>query len=388
MKSSRLLAVVVVFAFLAACGVPSIGSSPTEPPAYLPPAAPTQVTATPGNTQVTLSWVAVPGATSYNIYWSTTANLTTINGTEVFGVTSPYVLAGLTNGTTYYYVITAASGHGESKPSSRVSAIPAVNPAPAAPTGVTAAAGDAHVTISWGAVSGATSYNIYWSTTTGVTAANGTQIAGATSPYLLTGLTNGTRYYFVVTSVNGNGESTPSSQVSSMPSSGPYISALIYTLAGGGVPPWGWLENVAVCSDRTCTTPIDNATVTVNGTVLTWSTYEQRYLGTVAVNAGGEAIIHVMVGSTLYAATATQFTASPTITRPTAGATWHSATSNTISWIGGAPTAGASYLWGMGPGPRPSATTGSSPPTVRKSCRAALCPPLFRRAASPQGVIG
>jgi hypothetical protein len=189
----------------------------------------------------------------------------------------------LTNGTTYYYVVTSASSHGESKPSSRASAIPAVNPAPAAPAGVTAAAGDAHVNISWGAVPDATSYSIYWSTTTEVTAFTGTQIADATSPYVLTGLVNGTHYYFLVTSVNGNGESTPSLQVGATPSSGPYISALIYTLVGGGVPPWGWLENVRVCSDSTCTTPIDNATVTVNGRVLPWSTYDQRYLGTDSV---------------------------------------------------------------------------------------------------------
>ena len=53
---------------------------------------------------------------------------------------------------------------------------------PAAPTGVTATAGDAEVTITWDAAAGATSYNIYWSTTAGVTTANGTEIAGAWNP--------------------------------------------------------------------------------------------------------------------------------------------------------------------------------------------------------------
>ena len=78
---------------------------------------------------------------------------------------------------------------------------------PSAPTGVAADAEDGQATISWNAVSGATSYNIYWSTTSGVTKTNGTKITGATSLYTHTGLTNGTTYYYVVTAVNSNGES-------------------------------------------------------------------------------------------------------------------------------------------------------------------------------------
>ena len=53
---------------------------------------------------------------------------------------------------------------------------------PPAPAGVAATAGDTRVTLTWGPVAGATSYNVYWSTTPGVTTANGTQIAGAWNP--------------------------------------------------------------------------------------------------------------------------------------------------------------------------------------------------------------
>jgi mono/diheme cytochrome c family protein len=69
------------------------------------------------------------------------------------------------------------------------------------------------VTISWSAVSGATSYNLYWLTTSGVTPGTGTKIAGATSPYLQTGLADSTAYYYVVTAQNSAGESAASSQV-------------------------------------------------------------------------------------------------------------------------------------------------------------------------------
>ena len=89
--------------------------------------------------------------------------------------------------------------------------------APSAPTGVAATAGDGQVSISWNSVSGATSYNIYWSTTTGITKTTGTKISNATSPYTHTSLTNGTTYYYVVTAENSYGESSESSQLSATP---------------------------------------------------------------------------------------------------------------------------------------------------------------------------
>lgn len=89
---------------------------------------------------------------------------------------------------------------------------------PAAPTSVTATAGDGQVTISWSAVSDATSYNVYWSATTGVTKTNGTKISGTTSPYIHASLTNDTTYYYIVTAVSSYGESVESAQASATPS--------------------------------------------------------------------------------------------------------------------------------------------------------------------------
>jgi len=85
------------------------------------------------------------------------------------------------------------------------------------------------VSISWSSVSGATSYNIYWSTTSGVTKTTGTKITGGTSPYTHTGLTNGTTYYYVVTAVNSYGESSESSQVTGTPTTAGGLGAWQYT---------------------------------------------------------------------------------------------------------------------------------------------------------------
>jgi hypothetical protein len=76
------------------------------------------------------------------------------------------------------------------------------------------------VTLSWGAVSGAASYNLYWSTVSGVTKTNGEKIAGLNTPTNHGGLVNGTGYFYVVTAVNSAGESAISSQAVATPVNG------------------------------------------------------------------------------------------------------------------------------------------------------------------------
>jgi hypothetical protein len=62
-------------------------------------------------------------------------------------------------------------------------------------------------------VSGATSYNIYWSTATGVTTAS-TKITTTANSYVQNGLAAGTTYYYIVTAVNAAGQSGASAQFS------------------------------------------------------------------------------------------------------------------------------------------------------------------------------
>jgi hypothetical protein len=105
---------------------------------------------------------------------------------------------------------------GEGSLSVEVNATPQI-PVPGVPTGVTATPGNAQVSIAWNAVSGATSYNIYWATTPGVTTASAKLSGITTTTYLHTGRSNGTTYYYRVSAVNAAGGSALSGEVSATP---------------------------------------------------------------------------------------------------------------------------------------------------------------------------
>jgi hypothetical protein len=107
--------------FLASCGGSSGGGdTPATPSA---PAAPTGVTAMPGNGQATLSWLAVPGATSYNVYTSSIPPVTTASTKSNVAATGA-TLSSLINGTAVFAAVTAVNAGGESVLSSGVCAVP------------------------------------------------------------------------------------------------------------------------------------------------------------------------------------------------------------------------------------------------------------------------
>ncbi len=225
-------------------GAASAEVSATPVKAAAVPAAPAGVAATAGNAQVTISWNDAAGATGYNIYWSTNPGVTTANGTRIAGAANPYQQPALTNGTAYYYIVTAVNAMGEGAGSAQVTATPAVPTAvPAAPAGVAVVIGDTQITISWNAAATAAGYNIYWSTTPGVTSASGTKIPGAANPYLQAALVNGTTYYYIVTAFNAVGESAASAQVSAAPAAAiaaPAAPTGVSALPGDGEVTISW----------------------------------------------------------------------------------------------------------------------------------------------------
>ena len=190
------------------------------------PSAPTGLQAAAANAQVSLSWSASTGATSYHVKRSTTSGGPY---TQISAPTSTsFTDTGLTNGTAYFYAVSALNTAGESPNSTQATATPtAPASAPPAPTGLQATAGNSQVSLAWSASTGATSYHVKRSTTSGGAY---TQIsAPASTNFTDTGLSNGTAYFYVVSALNTAGESANSTQASATPTN-PITAAIQVTV--------------------------------------------------------------------------------------------------------------------------------------------------------------
>src|ERR1039458_8217531 len=182
---------------------------------FAPPAAPANVTATAiASNQVYLSWASVTNAAGYNVKRSLVSGSGYTTIVSNIAATAYYDTTATTN-TTYYYVISAINGGGESanSPPPASATTPSAS-APAAPTGLTATPGANYVDLNWAAVIGASSYNVWRSTTAG---GSYTNIAtGVIATFTDTNATTGKRYYYVVSAVNGLGESPYSTEASAL----------------------------------------------------------------------------------------------------------------------------------------------------------------------------
>ena len=188
------------------------GLAPATPP---PAPANFTVTAQAGN-QNLLTWTASAGATTYTISRSTTPGGPYVVIASLVSGTS-YTDTGLTTGVTYYYVIDGANTGGDGAVSTQ-SSVTALPPIPSAPTGVNAfSSSSTAITINWVAAANDYSYTVKRSLTSG--GPYTTLASGLTAlTYTDTGLTTGTTYYYVVSSVNPAGEGANSAEDGAMPS--------------------------------------------------------------------------------------------------------------------------------------------------------------------------
>jgi hypothetical protein len=191
------------------------------------PGISSSVSAVSGNGKATVNWSSVAGASSYTVYRSTNATVgykQMSNCSKLTGLTCADSL--LTNGTTYYYEVRAANSVGTGGWSKYATAKPSVTSSPTpttpgAPTGVNAIVGNARVSIGWNTLSGATSYNVYRSTsaTVGYTLMSACT-AITTNTCIDTSAVNGTTYYYEVRGGNSAGLGVWSAYAVATPSSG------------------------------------------------------------------------------------------------------------------------------------------------------------------------
>jgi hypothetical protein len=152
--------------------------------------------------------------------------------------TSPGALDTSASGT-FTYTVTATSTDGLTATASISYTVIAPGAPPSAPTDLTATPGNAKASLTWdapsyGGSSFITGYDVYEGTSSGgesTTPVNISLISGTS--YAVSGLTRGTKYYFIVEAVNVVGYSPPSNEASVTPVSGVPVQRIYGTDAIG-----------------------------------------------------------------------------------------------------------------------------------------------------------
>jgi len=177
------------------------------------PDAPTDVTASAGDTEATVSWTAPASdggsaITGYTVTASPGGATCTTSGATSCAVT------GLSNGTAYTFTVIATNGVGDSAASSASSAVTPFS-VPGVPTISRTDVGDGtiylYVTVADDGGSAVTGYTA--TCTDGVSNFTGTS---AGSPITVSGLTNDAAYTCTVTATNAGGTSVASSATASL----------------------------------------------------------------------------------------------------------------------------------------------------------------------------
>ena len=273
------------------------------------PSAPSLNNATAGNGSVTLAWSSPASnggsaVTGYKVYRGTSSGGETL--LTALGNVTTFTDSGLTNGTTYYYKVSAVNSVGESVASNELSAKPAAGATvPGAPTLNSATPGNGTVALAWSAPasnggSTITGYRIYRGTTSGGETPL-TTLANVTS-WTDTGLSNGTTYYYKVSALNSVGEGVASNEMPAKPATvpgAPLITGLSNGLGGetlswsaptsnGGSPVTGYkIYRGTTSGGESLLTTLGNVTSWTDPAVTNGSTY---YYEVTAINAVGESL--------------------------------------------------------------------------------------------------
>lgn len=198
----------------------------------IPPYAPANLRATPGNREINLTWDKVwePDVARYYIYRKygdidyekvhsvpATLGIVTPTNSTIYKWKDTDVI----NGITYQYVVTAVDNEGnESLYSNEVSVLPEDTDAPAAPAGINTAIGNKKVSLTWNenTETDLAGYNVYRKEykNTGYKKVNNNLVTNVS--YTDTSVWNGGDFWYVLTALDNNGnESVYSSSVFAKP---------------------------------------------------------------------------------------------------------------------------------------------------------------------------
>lgn len=346
-------------------GTPSTASNTASATtkAPVPPAAPTSLTATTiSSSQINLGWTAsTSSGVTYTVYSGSTAVVSGLVGTS-------YSATGLTSSTAYSYTVVAVSSTGTSTASNLATATTqAASVAPAAPFGLAASPGSAsQVNLNWqpSTTSGVT-YNVYIGTVSG--AATTLAATGVPSQnYAVTGLLDGTAYFFTVKAISSGGalsaasnQATATTQtLPSIPPTGLAATAVSTTQIG---LTWNAVPNTGATYAVYAGTS-SGATNTLLATGIAGTSYQATglsasttyYFVVRSISGGGTSSPSSQASATTLSAGIGGPVTPPTTTVPSAPsglvATSSSSTQINLIWSASA-TAGVTYTVFNGPSP-------------------------------------
>lgn len=213
------------------CAVDANGTVSAFSPAVSRTCAPAAPKATGSNVtstgKIRLTWKAVNGATKYEVYRSTSKNGPY---TRMFTTTKTTMThAGAAVGTTYYYKVRALTANGTASAFSNIVSRTCATVPPQAQGSILSTG---KIQLTWGSVSGAAKYQVYYSTNADF---SGAKVFTTTKTSMNhTGAVAGTTYYYKVRAVTSNGKASAFSSVLQLTCapSAPQISGTGYNSAG------------------------------------------------------------------------------------------------------------------------------------------------------------
>ncbi|MBN2353871.1 MAG: fibronectin type III domain-containing protein, partial [Spirochaetales bacterium] len=262
------------------------------------PVAPAAPSLTPGTGQITVTWTAVDKATSYEVWWNTVNDTATAAQYGSDCVLTVTVINGVPDGFTYWVWIKAKNRFGTSgfSPAASVAmGVPTVPPS--APNAPTLTPADSALVVSWGAVAGASAYEVWYNTVD--VSASATQFGGDITILgtTITGLTNGTTYYVWVLAKNAIGSSPFSPSSNAVPQIGPPAAPGAPVLTPGDTQidaNWGAVGGatqyrvyINTINDTATATPFGAPVIGTNVTITGLTNGTLYYVWVRAENAGG-----------------------------------------------------------------------------------------------------
>jgi len=174
---------------------------------------------------------------TYNLYWTQALNEGR-SPTEVISNVQPgypFTNGANTNGSVYFFQISAVSNGNESPLSDEVSATPQIPAPEQAPQDAQTLTDSGQITLNWTPVAQASGYVIYWATEPDISPQTSNRLSGEMIQpgFVHEGLDNGQSYFYRVAAINAGGEGALSALLAAKPQIPPPTTPTDFTVQPG-----------------------------------------------------------------------------------------------------------------------------------------------------------